>query len=106
MSRDVAARFADRLRFWCVGCDSIHEVTLSGPHAWGWNGTLEQVTLSPSVLVRFFNGSEERGRCHSFVEDGRIRYLDDCSHGLRGLTVPLTPVNGWRFGGPERGATG
>lgn len=30
-------------------------------------------------------------RCHSFVTDGRIQFLSDCTHGLAGQTVPLPP---------------
>jgi len=31
-------------------------------------------------------------RSHSFINDGDVRYLDDCSHELRGQTVPLKEV--------------
>lgn len=27
--------------------------------------------------------------CHSFVTDGNIQFLDDCTHELKGKTVPL-----------------
>ena len=27
--------------------------------------------------------------CHSFVTDGRIRFLGDCTHALKGQTVPI-----------------
>ena len=30
-------------------------------------------------------------RCHSFVTDGKIRFLGDSTHKLKGQTVPLTP---------------
>lgn len=29
--------------------------------------------------------------CHSFVRDGQIEFLADCTHGLAGQTVPLLP---------------
>jgi hypothetical protein len=28
-------------------------------------------------------------RCHSFVVDGQIQFLGDCTHKLAGQTVPL-----------------
>jgi hypothetical protein len=28
-------------------------------------------------------------RCHSLVTDGNIQFLDDCTHELKGKTVPL-----------------
>ncbi|WP_241754456.1 hypothetical protein [Cupriavidus basilensis] len=31
----------------------------------------------------------ECGVCHSFVTDGRIQFLGDCTHALAGQTVPL-----------------
>jgi hypothetical protein len=29
------------------------------------------------------------GICHSFIKDGMIQFLDDCTHALAGQTVPL-----------------
>lgn len=29
--------------------------------------------------------------CHSFIKDGQIQYLDDCTHRLKNQTVPLKP---------------
>jgi hypothetical protein len=33
--------------------------------------------------------------CHVFVENGKIRFLDDCTHELAGKTVdiPVWPTN-------------
>lgn len=30
--------------------------------------------------------------CHSFVTDGKIRFLNDCTHDLAGQTVDLKPI--------------
>ena len=91
-----AVRIADRVRFWCPGCDTVHEVTVEGPHAWAYSNDLgEGLTLSPSVLVR---GGDPGRRCHSFVSGGSIVFLEDCSHGLKGQTVKLPTVSSWRFG--------
>ena len=31
-------------------------------------------------------------RCHSFVTDGRIQFLSDCTHALAGQTVDLPDI--------------
>ena len=78
--------------FWCPGCLCGHGWTAS----WTFNGDLVKPTISPSLLVtgggvggaKPFEGT---GRCHSFVRDGQIQFLDDCTHALRGQTVALEP---------------
>ncbi len=95
--------------FQCPGCGDSHTVPV-GAGGWQWNGDLERPTLTPSVLVRSGHytdrwkpGDEcwcgkdygfECYRCHSFVRDGRIEFLSDCSHKLAGQTVDLLEVEG------------
>ena len=31
--------------------------------------------------------------CHSFVTDGKIQFLSDCTHGLAGQTVELSEID-------------
>lgn len=93
-----AVRISDRIRFWCLGCDSVHEVTVEGAHRWEWNGSMDDVTVSPSVLV---TKPRVLDRCHSYVRDGSIQYLDDCTHEMRGQTVALPVVEAWRYGAEE-----
>lgn len=92
-----------RLSFYCPGCKTRHVVTVRGEHqgtAWEFNGSLERPTLSPSVLVTWYKPSDDdtefddptkdvKQTCHSFVRDGRIEFLSDCSHSLAGQTVDL-----------------
>lgn len=92
------------LSFFCLGCDCYHAVNLDSQrpgHAWSWNSSEARPTITPSVLVR--TGREvdpafvrEEGdppeRCHSYVTDGRIQYLDDCTHHLAGKTIDLPSV--------------
>jgi hypothetical protein len=54
---------------------------------WTFNGDFVSPTFSPSILVT----GGENIRCHSFVEEGKIRFLDDCNHALAGKTVQLPP---------------
>lgn len=92
------------LLFWCPGCKSAHGIPVDGSRGWQWNGSFESPTVSPSILVRGVRQITDdeharimagehfepvRVQCHSFVEGGRIRYLDDCTHKLAGQTVEL-----------------
>lgn len=83
-------------RFDCPGCGEPHVIPTVGPKAWGFNGSLEAPTFSPSILVqwRHHDGQESREhRCHSYVRDGKIEFLSDCGHALAGRTVELPEVS-------------
>ena len=73
----------------CPACEDPH--VLSG---WTFNGDEERPTFSPSLLVKY-NGpdADTNGApaavCHSFIVDGRIQYLGDCTHKFAGQTVDL-----------------
>ncbi len=72
------------LMFWCPGCECAHGVD----NKWDIKIENEIPTISPSVLVR---SGDKNGptRCHSFVKNGTIQYLSDCTHKLKGQTVPM-----------------
>jgi hypothetical protein len=57
---------------------------------WEWNGDTEKPTLRPSILTDM---GKESPRCHSFVTDGKIKFLGDCGHELKGQTVDLLEVD-------------
>ena len=108
-----AKRVGDRVRFQCPGCNETHEIS-DKPGGWTFNGDFEKPTFSPSVLVKVGHYCEGQTQppncvncnsqetddpwpwpcsiCHSFVEDGKIRFLNDCSHDLAGKTVELPEV--------------
>jgi hypothetical protein len=115
LSRKLRDTVDNGLMFWCPGCKGPHRIQHgagSGPR-WGWNGSADRPTFTPSVLVRtghyadgcdpaacFIckerreNPDEDHGSwlcgvCHSFVTDGRIQFLGDCTHALAGQTVDL-----------------
>lgn len=97
---------AERLSFLCPGCNRAHTVqvgTGSGPR-WTFNGNLESPTLSPSVLCTWTEPSDVPEEfddptkditlcCHSFVRDGHIQFLNDCTHDLAGKTVELPAID-------------
>lgn len=96
--------------FECPGCGDSHVVyTENVPHRpnWGFNGSVDKPTFTPSILVRGTKpltdaeidrvcGGEKIDPiprvCHSFVADGRIQFLGDCTHALAGQTVDLPDV--------------
>ncbi len=85
-----------RLAFHCPGCGSAHHVAIREGQrpCWTYNGDPVRPTFSPSILVTY-NGDDAGvddappAICHSYVTDGRIRFLEDCTHALAGQTVDL-----------------
>lgn len=93
--------------FYCQGCGFAHILNVSdsndGP-LWDFDGNNESPTFSPSVLVKHthpkghtntnpapadYNGEMVTDICHSFVKEGRIEYLNDCTHELAGKTLDM-----------------
>ena len=90
LSRVLATSEEGSLWFECPGCAMMHRV-MHGPGAgprWGWNASVDKPSFTPSVLVQYPWSDGDRV-CHSFVTDGRIQFLDDCTHALAGQTVDL-----------------
>lgn len=100
--------------FKCPGCKLFHSLNVSGPAStWGFNGDLEKPTFTPSIAAKtgHYSSHHKQGDscwcnynaehtedytegfecsiCHSFVTDGRIQFLSDCTHSLAGQTVDL-----------------
>lgn len=91
---DVVRVDGPRISFKCPGCKSKHTILThydrgSGP-TWTWNGSKDKPTFSPSVLVTAVDPEDgDKYVCHSFVNGGEIRFLNDCTHELAGKTVNL-----------------
>jgi len=64
------------------------------PNQWTFNGDAEKPTFAPSIRIsRKLRGQNTRETiCHSFVRDGKIQYLGDCKHELKGQTVELSDI--------------
>lgn len=103
------------LAFWCPACESLHPLNIDpakGHPLWLFNNHLEQPGFHPSVNAtgghyvpkppqpqppdcESCNMSARDGhetlcfRCHSWVRDGMIQFLNDCTHKLAGQTVPI-----------------
>lgn len=99
-----------RVAFMCPGCKQMHHVTVDGTRGWTWNGDGDAPTFQPSILVqgkariltdeehaRIMQNGEKIDlpdlRCHSYVMDGRIRFLNDCTHALAGQLVDLPDLD-------------
>lgn len=114
LSRFLRDTADNGLVFWCPGCDMPHRIQHgagTGPR-WGWNGDAERPTFTPSVLVRWHQWTPPATNpevaakiksgeivqtkvekvCHTFVTDGRVQYLSDCTHELAGKTIDLPPL--------------
>lgn len=70
--------------FHCPGCECGHGIPVAGPRAWGWNGSVDKPTFTPSILVNRGSANPTVPVCHSYVTDGKINFLADCTHKLRG----------------------
>lgn len=98
----------DCVSFWCPGCEEHHIVRIVPPGDWGFNQDYRRPTFTPSILVsgtvpvtdadvsRIMAGGAvepKPTRCHSYVTDGYIEFLADCSHPLAGQTVLLMTLD-------------
>ncbi|MCK5021120.1 MAG: hypothetical protein KAS32_29185 [Candidatus Peribacteraceae bacterium] len=57
---------------------------------WSWNGDTEKPTVKPSISTR--GGYKCEVKCHSWVNDGKVQFLNDCSHDLAGQTLDLLDI--------------
>lgn len=79
----------------CPACKHGHMFAsrgnpFSNGASWDFNGDLERPTFAPSMLIKYQLRPGEDYVCHSFVREGRIEFLSDCTHALAGQTVELT----------------
>ena len=80
--------------FICPACKTPHEIGTDPRDqfpVWEFNKDLEKPTIRPSIAVES-SCRGERTYCHSYVTDGKIKFLDDCTHELKGQTVDLPDV--------------
>lgn len=93
--------------FRCPGCNDLHAISVN-VGSWTWDGSLTAPTISPSILERSghfakpgdcwctYNAEHPDEQvsfrchiCHSFIKNGKIEFLNDCTHSLAGKTVDL-----------------
>jgi len=89
----------------CPGCKCEHVIATVQPQSngaiWSFNGNMDKPTFKPSLLIRTGSfacpGFEDPPElppsvCHSFITDGLIQFLTDCTHSLKGQTVELPDI--------------
>jgi hypothetical protein len=104
--------------FFCPGCQELHQYD----NRWTFNGDMDKPTFQPSLKYgpswstpkgwdpdkapKNEDGSlktQENGKvigavertCHLFMTDGKIQFLGDCSHDLKGQTVDCPEIPEW-----------
>ena len=100
-----------KIAFFCPACKDWHAIDRK---RWTFNGDVDKPTFNPSVLHtsgHYMPGHQGDcwcdynkkhpdnpsdftcGRCHSFVTDGKIQFLSDCTHELAGQIVELPDID-------------
>lgn len=99
------------IMFICPGCESQEHIPVNGRKnsrgaGWSFNGDFVNPTFTPSINSAWGKfadpnweeptgedaGQNWSGRCHSFVINGKIQFLNDCTHKLVGQTVDLPEI--------------
>lgn len=112
LSRLLYQPYEDHLMFLCPGCQEHHTVAIENGSGkgWQWNKDVLFPTFYPSIKVSFVKATPEGEKmmqdrtplpegvdrypctdevCHSFVKDGNIQFLEDCTHPLAGCKIPI-----------------
>jgi len=80
---------------WCPGCEEYHSFAVNRPQVngaqWTFDGNMDKPTFNPSMLVHTYehDGTTVKDVCHYFLHEGQLKFLGDCTHALKGQTVPL-----------------
>lgn len=115
LSKKLRLQEGGNMAFWCPGCDEAHSIRIApSPKPWAYSGNPETPTFTPSILTRGVRFTDKGNAdhkawvdggcqplpegytfdnkpfvCHSFVTDGKIKFLGDCTHELKDQTVAL-----------------
>jgi len=67
----------------CPACNTWHMVD----DRWTFNGDYEKPTFQPSINVNA--NTPQDVHCHSYITDGKIKFLSDCGHAMANMVVDL-----------------
>lgn len=78
----------------------MHVFSLDGPNhcgaRWVWNGNVEYPTFTPSMNIRtnppdhpHYQPGAGSSVCHYILTSGVINFCGDCTHAMKGQSVPL-----------------
>lgn len=79
----------------CPGCKMLHQIHTKNYKGqnWSFNGDMEKPTFTPSLLVTYTWGEENKKCvCHSYIRNGIWEFLSDCTHELAGQKVPMIEI--------------
>jgi hypothetical protein len=82
MDRVLAFNDPEGWLIFCPACETHHLFD----KRWKFNGDKKKPTFRPSMLI-------PTPRCHSFVTDGRIQFLNDSMHKMAGQTLDLPEID-------------
>lgn len=85
---------------WCPGCKAVHTFAVDTPQMngarWAFDGNVDKPTFNPSMLITInapghpnYQPGAMSSTCHYFLHEGMIQFLGDCTHELKGQTVPM-----------------
>lgn len=76
----------------CPACKSPHVID----GRWKFNNNYDKPTFTPSLKVSHPAHPEDNIKefiCHSFITDGKIQFLGDCTHELKNSIVELPEID-------------
>jgi hypothetical protein len=80
--------------FYCPGCEDNHTID-TNPSKFKSTHTLTGTLANPTIRASVLETGDANiagYRCHSFVTNGKIKFLNDCTHHLAGKTVDMPPL--------------
>lgn len=89
--------------YWCPACEELHdfavEQSFSNNARWSFDGNVTAPSMVPSMNITVgpypTDDESKPGRidvCHYFLRAGNIQFLGDCTHAMKGQTVPLPDI--------------
>jgi len=96
MSKIIKSEIDGVYLFFCPGCRCGHWFSTTGrtpshpnevrdQFKWSFNNDFEKPTVRASILVK----TTRDATCHSFITDGKIQFLSDCTHELKDKTIGM-----------------
>lgn len=94
-------KLLEQYHIFCPGCKTPHAI---GKGIHGFNNDFDKPTFTPSLLAtgtetptddevkRILAGEKIEPRpirCHSYITNGKMQFLNDCTHELKNQTVDL-----------------
>ena len=61
------------------------------PNQWSWNYDVDEPTFRPSVLSKA-SWAGKPWLCHSYITNGVVKFLGDCTHNNKNKSMPLKDV--------------